>query len=51
MQVTGRSVEQKMDVRLRALRPVYINRALESKLPFEPEFIWAMVVSLPGLHE
>jgi hypothetical protein len=39
LRLTGRSLEQKFDLRLRALRPVYVNPAWQEKLPFAAEFV------------
>jgi uncharacterized membrane protein len=36
--LTARSVDQKLDVRLRALRPVYIAPRWQARLPFAAEF-------------
>jgi hypothetical protein len=39
MRITGRSLEQSFDLKLKALRPVYITEAAQVKLPFAAEFI------------
>ena len=39
MRLSGRSVEQKYELKLRALRPIYINPAWQEKLPFAAQFL------------
>lgn len=39
MRLSGRSLEQKFDLKLKALRPVYISEAWQSKLPYAAEFL------------
>jgi hypothetical protein len=39
VRLTGRSVEQKFDLKLRALRPVYLADGWQAKVPFAAEFV------------
>lgn len=39
VRLTGRGVEQKLDVRARALRPVYLAAGRQAALPFAGEFV------------
>ena len=39
VRLSGRSVEQKYELKLRALRPIYINPAWQEKLPFAAQFL------------
>jgi hypothetical protein len=39
MRLSGRSLEQRFDLKLRALRPVYISEAWQNKLPYAAEFV------------
>lgn len=39
VRATGRAVEQNLDVRARALRPVYVAPGWQAKLPFAAEFL------------
>lgn len=39
MKVTGRAVDAKLDLRLRAPRPVYLAPGWQAKLPFAAEFV------------
>jgi hypothetical protein len=39
MKVTGRSVDQRLDLRLRAPRPVYLAPGWQAKAPFAAEFV------------
>lgn len=39
LRLTGRVVEQKLDLRFRALRPVYLAKGWQDSLPFAAEFV------------
>jgi hypothetical protein len=39
VRLTGRVVEQKLDLKIRALRPVYLANGWQDRLPFAAEFI------------
>lgn len=40
VRLTGRSVDQKLDLRLHAPRPVYLSRAVQEKLNYAAEFVF-----------
>lgn len=55
--LTGRSIGQPLDLRLQALRPVYIDPAWRDRLPFSAEFVYTSADSwnekrpFPGLDD